>query len=191
MKTYNMYYTTSRTNVRLHLGTSPAAPCVYYGECTFMPTTKPNLKLRAGSTKRSPEVAFAKIHITSRNVQLGLGDYREGGGDGVVCEEMRRERFRLARSHYEFETDVGSGDGKRRTFGWRVENHYAKTIYQCVDEGGRVMANLRSGGMFNWAKGGEIDVVEGLERRLEELFIVSALSIFAAEAGWSVFSGYK
>ena len=189
MKTYTMYYTTSRTNVRLHLGTSRSAPCVYYGESTFVPTSKPNIELRAGASKTSPAVAFAKIHVTSRNVQLGLGDYRQG--DGLACEEMRRERFRLARSHYEFETDVGSDGGARRTFGWRVEKYYAKTIYQCVDEDGRVVASLRSGGMFNWSKGGEIDVVEGFERRLEELLIVSALAIFAAEAGWSVFSGYK
>ena len=35
------------------------------------------------------------------------------------------------------------------------------------------------------------EVAEGLEKRLEELLIVSALAICLAEAGWSFFQGYS
>lgn len=66
-----------------------------------------------------------------------------------------------------------------------------KTVYRCVDEGGRVVAGLLSGGMLNWKKGGEIEVADGVERKLEELLIVSVLAIFVAEAGWSIFQGYS
>ena len=95
------------------------------------------------------------------------------------------------RSDYEFETSVGNDAGTRRTYGWRVEKSMVKTVYKCVDDEGQVVANLLSGGMANWQKGGELEVVEGLEEKLEQMLIVSALAIWVAEVGWSVFRGYK
>ena len=177
MKTYNMYYTTSRLNVKLYLGPS-SGPCVYYGESTVL-TNKPMIQLRSGDSKSAPAVAYAKIQYLSRHVLLASGDYQE---------EMRRNKNRMARGDYEF--GMPDAQGRRRTYSWKVENHYAKTIYRCVDEDGQVVANMLSGGMSNWKKGGEIEVTEGLEKRLEEVLIVSALGIWAAEAGWSVFKGY-
>ena len=192
MKTYNMYYTTSRTNVKLHLGSS-SSPCLYYGETGFLSTmTKPQIQLRAGDSKSAPMVAFAKVFYTSRHIKLGTGDYQRGPEDQLVWEEMRRKRLRLLRSDYEFDytSDAGRG-GSRRTYGWRVEKHYMKTLYKCVDDVGQVVASLRSGGVYNWSKGAEVDVADGLEPRLEHLLIVGALAIFTVEAGWSFFQGYK
>ncbi len=186
MKTYNMYYTTSRTNVRLHLGSS-SSPCVYYGEGSLL-TVKPQIRLRSGDSKSAPMVAVAKIHLTSRHILLGTGDYQKDSEDSFVWEEMRREKTRLQRSDYEFDTSVGLGP--RRTYSWRVDHHMTKTAYRCVDDAGQVVANMRSGGMCDWRKGGELDVAEGLEKEFEELLVVSALAIWMAEAGWSVHSAY-
>ncbi|KAL6715835.1 hypothetical protein ACLMJK_006796 [Lecanora helva] len=183
-KTYNMYYTTSRLNVRLHLG----SPCVYYCQGTIL-TNKPQLQLRSGDSKSAPMVAFAKLHLTSRNLLIGSGDYQRDSEDKLVWEEIRREKLRLVRSDYEFDTAIGSGT--RRTYSWKRDMESAmKTVYRCVDETGQVVISLLSGGMFNWKKGGEIEIVQGLDKSLEELLIVSALGIWAAEAGWSVFKGY-
>lgn len=187
MKTYTIYYTTSRTNAKLHLGSFPK-PCVYYMESNFT-TSKPQLQLRSGDSKSAPMVAFAKIHLTSRHILLGSGDYQKDSEDALAWEEMRREKFRLVRSDYEFDTSLGSG--VRRTYGWRVENYRHKTIYKCVDDAGQIVATLLSGGMYNWRKGGEIEIAEGLEAELEALLIVSALAIWTAEAGWSVCPGYS
>ncbi len=186
MKTYSLYYTASRSNVKLHLGSS-SGPCMYYGESTLL-TTKPQLQLRSGDSKNAPVVAVAKLHYTSRHVLLGCGDYQDDTEQSLVWEEMRREKFRLQRSDYEFDTSVGLES--RRTFGWKVDKHLTKTVYRCVDDGGQLVASMSSGGMFNWKKGGEIEIAEGLDKRLEELLIVSALAIWASEAGWSVFKGY-
>lgn len=134
-------------------------------------------------------VAFARVHYRTRNIGLGLGDFQKDAEKDLVWEDMRREKFRLVRSDYEFESPAGLGP--RRTYGWRVDKHMTKTIYRCVDDAGHIVANLLSGGMVNWRKGGEIEMAEGLEKRLEELLIVSALAIWAAEAGWSVFPGYS
>ena len=133
-------------------------------------------------------VAFTRLHITSRDLEIGSGDYK----DDAVFERMRREKFRLVRSDYEFDTALGSPSSSRRTFGWRREKgNMTSTVYQCVDDKGQTIVNLRSGGFFNWKKGGEIEVVEGLQKELEELLLASALGIFVAEAGWSVFQGYE
>ena len=191
MKTYYMYYTTSRTNVKLRLGSS-SGPCIYYGETSFLTTmTKPQIQLRSGDSKSAPMVAFAKVHYTSRHMQLGTGDYQRDPEESLVWEEMRREKFMLQRSDYEFDYTSAAGHGSKRTYGWRVEKHYMKTVYECVDDAGQVVARLRSGGMYNWSKGGEIDVADGLETRLEHLLVVGAVAIFTAEACWSVFPGYK
>ena len=53
------------------------------------------------------------------------------------------------------------------------------------------MASMRSGGMTNLRKGGEIDIAQSLEEGLEYLLVASAMGIWAAEAGWSVFQGYQ
>ena len=121
---------------------------------------------------------------------LGTGDYKKDSEDSLKWEEMRREKFRLQRSDYEFETSFGDALGKRRTYGWRVEDSWVKTMYRCVDEEGRCVASMLSGGMCNWKKGGEIETGEGLDKKLEELLVVSALAIWAAECGWSIFKGY-
>ena len=106
----------------------------------------------------------------------------------MVWEEMRRQRNRLLRSDYDFDTVAGGG--KRNTYGWKVEMLMTKTIYKCVDEQETVVAHMLSGGFLNWKKGGEIEIVEGLDEKLEGLLVASALAIWVAEAGWSVFQGY-
>lgn len=186
MKTYNMYYTLSRSNVKLHLGSS-STPCIYYGESTFL-TTQPQLRLRSGDSKHAPVVAIAKVHWISRHILLGCGNYNEETERSLVWEEMRREKLRLLRSDYEFDTSVGLGP--RKTYGWRVAKYWTKTVYRCVDDEGRQVASLLSGGFLCWSKGGEIEIAEGLDKRLEELLIVSALAIWVAEAGWSFSKGY-
>lgn len=188
MKKYNAYYTTSRTNIKLDLGSS-SEPCVYYGESTFL-TNKPQIQLRSGDSKSSPMVAFAKIHLTSRHVLLGSGDCQKDPEQSLVWEEMRRDKSRLQRGDYQFGTSVGLGP--RKTYSWRVEKHLTKTVYRCVDDAGHIIASMLSGGMFNWRKAGEMEIAEGLEdRRLGELLIVSALAIGWLEAGWSLFPGYS
>lgn len=188
MKTYNLYYTTSMTNFRLHLGHS-SGPCMYYGEFSYF-TNKPQIQLREGDSKAAPMVAFAKLHFTSRNLLIGLGDYQKDPEERLVWEELRREKFRLQRSDYEFDTSVGSR--ARRTYSWRRDKeHLMKTVYRCVDDAGQVVVSMLSGGMLNWKKGGEIEIVQDLEKALEELLMVSAIAIWAAEAGWSVFKGYS
>ena len=98
----------------------------------------------------------------------------------------------MVRGDYAFEAFVG---GRKAAFSWEVRKesfgHYFKTLYQCYDEEGRLVASMKSGGMTNLKKGAEIDVMEGLEGGVQELFLVSALGIWCAEAGWSVFQGYQ
>ena len=190
MKTYTMYYTTSRTNVTLHLGLSSSSTTpVYYGEghCLGYITNKPQILLRAGESKSSPIVAAARLHATSRNIQLGLGD----PAGSIMWDDMRREKLRLVRSDYEFDTSHGDEKGAKRSYSWAREKVSMRTVYKCVDDKGAVVASMSSGGMFNWKKGGEIEVVEGIEKSFEELLILSALSIFYAEAGWSTLKGYE
>lgn len=107
----------------------------------------------------------------------------------MVWEEMRREKSRVKRSNYEFGSSIEGGP--RRQYTWKLENHsIVKTMYQCVNDNGQVVAKMLSGGMLNWSKGGEIEIAEGLEKKLEELLIISALALWVAEAGWSVLKGY-
>jgi len=190
MKNYILCYTFSRTNAKLHLG-STSGPCVYYMESATMAITNPQIMLRAGDSKTSPMVAFARLQTTSRHVLIGSGDHQRDPAERLVWEELHREKNFLRCSDYVFGTPVGSGH--RRTYRWRKDkNKFAKNVYKCVDDEGEVVANMLSGGMFNWKKGGEIGIAEGLERGLEELLIVSALAIWTVEAllGQAVLQGY-
>ena len=190
MKTYNIYYTTSRLNAKLHLDTA-SGPCNYYAESKLL-TTRPSLLLRAGDSKSAPLVASAKLAYLDRNILLGCSSDSQSNNSPVdlTWEVMRRKNMRLVRSDYEFETSIGASmPGKRTRYRWQVTNekleHYFKTLYRCFDDQGRVVASMRSGGMANLRKGGEIDIAQGLESVLEDLLVVSALGIWAAEAGWS------
>ena len=190
MKIYSMYYTLSRCSVTLHLGRSSSSTTpIYFGEISWrgFVSNKPQLQLRAGSSKSAPIIGAAKLHTMSRDIQLGLGNPQED----VTWEDMRRENTRFVRSDYEMDSAIGITSGVRKTYGWRREKHMAKTVYRCVDEEGQVFASLFSGGMLNWKKGGEVEVAEGVDKKLEELLILSALTIFCAEAGWSACQGYK
>ena len=194
MKTYNIYYTTSRLNAKLHLE-SASGPCTYYAESKLL-TTKPSFLLRAGNSKSAPVVASAKLAYLDRNILLGCGDSQSEISENLTWEVMRRGQMRLMRSDYEFETSIGTSvPGERTRYRWQVtkENleHYFKTLYRCFDDRGRIVASMRSGGMTNLRKGGEIDIAQNLEKELEDLLVVSALGIWAAEAGWSVFQGYE
>ena len=189
MKSYAMYYTTSRCNVTLHLGlSSSSSPPTYYGKCSICAyvTNKPHIQLKAGETRSAPVVAAAKLHTTSRNIQLGVG----GPAGSIVWEDMRREKLRLKRSDYEFDTSLAEA-GTQKSYSWGREKVMARTVYKCMDDEGKVVATLSSGGMVNWKKAGEIEVVEGMDKPLEQLLILGALAIWYAEAGWSLRQGYK
>ncbi|KAJ2983845.1 hypothetical protein NQ176_g391 [Zarea fungicola] len=71
-----------------------------------------------------------------------------------------------------------------RTLTWRKDRSASfKTVYACIDdEDGSVVGRLRSGGMFNWKKGGEIDVLDSLTESQRRLFLVAAGGIWALEA---------
>ena len=128
---------------------------------------------------------------------------------------MWREVSRLRRGDYRFDLDAGAtgeesaaegqnimndklggpgGRGRRRAYTWKRDTEsFSKTVYRCVDDEGRVVASLLSGGMLNWRKGGEIEIAEDVvnDQGFEELLITGAAAIFYAEAGWSVRQGYK
>lgn len=194
MKTYKLYYTLSRLNITLHLSSTSASPATYYGESHWggFVTKNPQLILRHGGTKTSPIVAAAKLHITSRDIQLCLGDYEIEHEKEVVWEDMRRDKNRLVRGDYIFSTAIGSVDGVPRTYSWRRDTEkFGRTVYNCVNEQGEVVARMASGGWLNWKKAGEIDVVEGLEEAMETLLLVGAGSVFFAEASWSFGRGYE
>ena len=181
MTRYNMYYTASRLNLTLHDGPR-STPAIYYMEsdCSLI---KLLLLLRRGDAKTSPMVAFAKLHLTSRHMQIGKGDCRKDAGDQIVWEELRREKNLLVRSDYHFGTSEGGESGKRVEFDWRKnKKKLAKTVYDCLDRDGRTVAKIFSGGSFNWKKGGEVEILEELDEGLKEVLIVSALAIWAMEA---------
>lgn len=181
MTKYNMYYTTSRMNLNIHDGPR-STPAIYYMEsaCSM---SKLLLFLRRGDAKTSPMVAFAKLLMTSRHMQIGKGDCRSHAGEQIVCEELRREKNILACSDYHFGTSEGDDSGNRAEFDWRKNRHkWAKTVYDCVDGDGRTVAKMFSGGGLNWQKGGEIEVLEELDGGLQEMLIVSALAIWTMEA---------
>ena len=180
---YNMYYTTSRLNVTLHEGES-SNPATYYleSDCSLI---KCMVFLRRGNAKTSPMVAFAKMPLTSRHIQMGNGDYsQQKAGDRIVWEELHREQNCLRRSDYQFTTTDGNDElGKRQEFNWRKDREkFAKTVYECLDGSGRTVARLFSGGALNWKKGGEVEVLEDLDERLRETVLLSALAIWFQEA---------
>ena len=180
---YNMYYTTSRLNVTLHEGDS-STPATYYleSDCSL---TKSLVFLRRGNAKISPMVAFAKMPLTSRHIQLGKGDYsRQKAEDGIVWEELHRDKNCFRRSDYQFTTTDGNDElGKRQEFNWRKDREKcAKTVYECLDGSGRTVARLFSGGALNWKKGGEVEVLEDLDEQLRETVLLSALAVWFQEA---------
>ena len=195
MKTYKLYYTLARLNVTFHLSSSTSAePATYYGETCWggFVTNKPQVILRQGGTKTSPVIAAAKLHTTSRDIQLCLGNYEKEHEKKVVWEDMRRDKNRMMRGDYMFSTASGSVDGVPRTYNWKRDaEKVGSTVYNCVNDQGQVVARVASGGFFNWKKAGEIDIVEGLEEAMETLLLVSAGSLIFAEAGWSVWRGYE
>lgn len=180
-KKYHMRYTTSRTNVRMHLN-SPSAPATYYLE-TQVSLKSPQLLLRRGGEKTGPVVNFGKLQNTSRHALLGKGDCQKQPEEQLVWEELRREKNVFRRSDYQFGTSEGSPTGGRAEFFWRKEREKVlKTVYDCVDEDGRVVARMLSGGAFNWKRAGEIDIRDGLDQGLEEFLLISALTIWIIEA---------
>ncbi|KAI9892921.1 MAG: hypothetical protein M1814_001080 [Vezdaea aestivalis] len=189
MKTYHLYYTTSRTNARLHLD-SASGPCVYYARsCIFTKTG--HFQLRAGDNKEAPIVASIKGEWSLHNVLLGFGDYKQDHEEGLVWEQMRREQNPFKCSDYLFGSSFESPVGGRKYYRWRKDTTKpAKTVYTCVDDEGKTMARLLSGGMLNWQKGGEIEVVDNLEKRVEELFLISGLGVWIEEAHRSVRQGF-
>ena len=176
---YNMYYTFSRLNVTLHQGDS-STPATYYleSDCGL---TKYLLYLRRGDAKTSPMIAFAKMPLTSRHIQLGKGDYHQQKADDQIrWEELHRAENCFRRSDYRFSTEEL---GKPEEFDWRKDRgKVAATVYDCVDRSGRTVGRLLSGGALNWKKGGEIEVLEGLDERLRERVLVSGLAIWFQEA---------
>ena len=180
---YNMYYTASRLNVTLHEGKS-STPATYYMEsdCSL---TKCMLFLRRGDAKTSSMVAFAKMPLTSRHMQMARGDYYQQKAENQIAwEQLHRAENCFRRSDYQFSTLEGNGEpGKREEFDWRKDRgKRAATVYDCLDRSGRTVAKLFSGGAFNWKKGGEIEVLEGLDEHLRETVILSALAIWFHEA---------
>ena len=180
---YNMYYTTSRLNATLHEGPS-STPATYYleSDCAW---TKCLLYLRRGNAKTSSMVAFAKSSLTTRHIQMGKGDYRQQKAeDQINWEELHREKNTFRCSDYQFSTVEGKdGLGKREEFDWRKDRtKRATTVYDCLDRSGRTVARLLSGGMLNWKKGGEVEVLEGLDEQLRETVLMSALAIWFQEA---------
>ncbi|KAI9713961.1 MAG: hypothetical protein M1820_000691 [Bogoriella megaspora] len=189
MKVYSMYYTAFKNNVKLYLGSS-SDPCTYYGKTTVM-TKNPTIQLRSDDSPAGLTVAFAKFSWVSRHILLGSGDNARIAEDKIVWEKMNREKNKLRRSHYVFSTSVGSESGARREYRWRRDmDRLASTAYKCVDDQGDVVANMLSGGFFNWKKGGEIELADGVPKDLEELLIVGALAIWVAEACGSMFQAY-
>ena len=191
MKTYNMFYTPSRTNVTLHLDSSSSSPPLYYASVTVM-AIYPTVQLHRGD-RSGPIASTAKFRWTSRHVHLGLNDPngKPGSTDGMAWEEMSREKNCLHRSDYVLATSVGSTTGKKMGYRWRQDrSKLVSNVYRCEDDEGRVIGSMLSGGYFNWKKGGEIEMEEGLQKELEELLIVGALAIWVEEAAGSVWKGY-
>ena len=185
MTTLSMYYTTSRTNVTIHDGSS-SSPTLYYLESDVF-TRKPCLYLRQGDSKSSPMVAFVKARWTMRQMMIGLGDYHKHAagaaseGEDQVWEKLEREKNNFRRSDYHV-TILGDG-GETKTLSWRKDKSASfKTVYVCVDQDDKVVGRLRSGGMFNFKKGGEIDVSDSLTETERVMLLAAAGGIWGLEA---------
>lgn len=184
-KKYYMEYTTSRLNARLHLGSM--AGIVEYYLHTSLTITAPQLLLRRGDNKQAPVVAFCKFQNLSRHSVLGRGDYEKQPAEELVWEDLHREKNILRRSDYSFGTSDGPAAGAagngRAQYSWRKDRERLnRTVYDCVDEGGNVVARMASGGAFNWKRAGDIEIVEGLGTQLEEWLIIGATAIWAYES---------
>ena len=180
MLKYNAYYTTSRSNATLHLGNA-FSPAIYYLESELF-TLKPWLFLRKGDSKKSPMVSFVRFHLMSRHMLVGRGDCQKDSELTVNWETLERERNILFKSGYGFSTVEGSENGELRRFTWnKVELVTAATIYECVNESGTVVGKLRSGGLFNWKKGGEMEVMKTLDEGLREIILATAMGVYFME----------
>ena len=180
MTKYNLYYTTSRLHLTIHVG-PPSTPTLYYME-TQCSLSKLTFLLRRGNTKKSPVVAFAHMSMTSRHMRIGRGDCRTEVSAQMAVEELHRDKNLLARSDYHFGTSEGDERGQRTQFDWRKDRaKWGKTVYDCLAAEGEKVAKLLSGGGLNWKKGAEIEVLTKLDEGLKELLIISALAIWAME----------
>lgn len=189
-KKYLMYYTTSRFHARLH-PSSKTNPATYFLQSNVS-QSDPQYLLRRGDSKTAPMVNFAYFPRSSRHVLLGKGDSRTQSGGQLVGEKLRRENNLMHHSDYQFGTAEGSSNGQRVEYSWRKRMDVRlRTVYDCWTGDGHVIAKLFSGGVSNWRKGAEIEVVEGMDQGLEEIVIMSALAIWASEGRSfrSIFSG--
>ncbi|KAL9617647.1 MAG: hypothetical protein Q9160_007564 [Pyrenula sp. 1 TL-2023] len=189
-KKYLMYYTASRFHARIHSG-SKTSPATYFLQSSVS-QSDPQYLLRRGDSKTSPMINFAYFPRSSRHILLGKGDFRSQPESRVVGEEMRRGKNLMHRSDYQFGTPEGSATGQRVEYEWRKRMEVRlRTIYDCVAGDGRVVAKFFSGGVSNWRKGAEIEILEGMEEGLEEILVMSALAVWASEgrAFRSIFSG--
>lgn len=177
---YDVFYTTSRMHARLHKSSQPGS-AVYYVESKLF-TFQPWFYLRKGDAKTSPMVAFVKFFLLSRHMLVGRGDCQRDPEGELVWEKLEREKDLLSRSDYHFSTAQGSPDGRLTRITWRKDRSESlKTVYHCVDEGGRRIASLWSGGILNWKKAGEVEVAESLDEGLTEILLATALGIWMME----------
>jgi hypothetical protein len=136
-------------------------------------------------------VAFAKIPLMGRHFLIGTGDYKNTSEDKLLWEDLNRAKNLMWRSDYEFGTSIGFPG--RKTYVWKRDMaKMYETAYSCVDDEGKEVGRMLSGGAFNWKKAGELKVAKDLVKELEELVIVSAFAIWAAEGlvGWSLVKAY-
>jgi hypothetical protein len=136
-------------------------------------------------------VAFAKIPMMGRHFLMGTGDYKNVSEDKLVWEDLNRVKNFMRRSDYEFGTSIGFPG--RKTYVWKRDmTKTYETAYTCVDDEGKEVGRMLSGGALNWKKAGELKVGKDLVKELEELIIVSAFAIWAAEGliGWSLVRAY-
>ncbi|RYP67499.1 hypothetical protein DL771_007199 [Monosporascus sp. 5C6A] len=154
----------------------------YFFQWRMWSLSSPQLLLRRGESRKGPMIHFAKYHPLSRTIQLGKGDYTKQPKSQLAWEELRRDKNFLHRSDYHFTTAEGSKTGEKVTFRWcKNKRKHLRTVYNCVDDDGREVARLFSGGMVNIAKAAEIDLLLGLDRGLEEFLLMSALVVWAME----------
>ncbi|RYP21389.1 hypothetical protein DL765_002290 [Monosporascus sp. GIB2] len=187
-----MFYTVAYFNGYIHTVWSQNHAS-YFFQWRSWSLSSPQLILRRGGSRKGPMINFAKYHHLSRTIQLGKGDYTKQPKSQLAWEEMRREKNFLRRSDYHFTTAEGSKTGDKMTFRWRKNKQKSlRTVYNCVDEDGREVARLFSGGVVNVAKAAEIDLLLGLEQGLEEFLLMSALAVWAMETMWlrSILPGY-
>jgi hypothetical protein len=130
-------------------------------------------------------------------MRVALGPPAKGESDDLnqqdhtQWETVHREKNVFRCSDYVFETSVGSSDGLKKGYRWQKDrSKWFSTVYTCVDDQGRQLARMLSGGAFNWKKAGELEMEEDLPKELEELLTVGALGIWVAEGCSSYYRGY-